>query len=162
MKKLIILAAVFVLSAKAFAKSTVVGTWVDDDVAPKTLLMQILDNPAEPPFTAGDLWNAMKTNDVKKSVTTANFKLTCSAVKDMGGQSYGSCDIEAPVSKGIERPQSVNFAVGYDEGKAAFDGFKTVYPNFLLKYGGRGDFIFEANWHYQMVVFVLSKSLISK
>lgn len=166
MAKLVLLISCLFSATSAIARSNIVGTWINNG---NTLSIQIIDDPATAPFTAGEIWTEMKASGSSKTIKTPNFELKCSGATDVGGKSFGSCKIKVARSLVISQPTQTNFAISKEEGAAALNEFSrpNTQDNILVKSGsidqsGRDQFMFEANWRYNMIGVVLSNSLISE
>lgn len=163
MKKIILVVSSLFFISSAMASSNIVGTWIDHG---NTLSVQIVDDPASAPFTAGEIWTIMKATGSPKIIKTPNFELKCTGLTDVSGNTFGSCKIKVAKSLVITQPAETNFAISKEEGVTALGEFNkpNVQDNILIKSGsndqyGREQFLFEVNWRYKMVAAVLNNSL---
>lgn len=166
MGKFSLLVSCLFFATSAMAGSNIVGTWVNNG---DTLSIQIVDDPANAPFTAGEVWAAMKASGSAKSIKSPNFDLKCSGLTDESGKSSGNCKIRIPKSLINWESTQMNFAISKEEAAMVLNEFNqpSNTDTILVKSGsfdqnGREKFMFEANWRYKMVAFVISNSLVSE
>lgn len=157
MKKALALFLLF-FNVNSFAKSSLVGVWVDEG---STLSIQILDNPSEGPFTAGELWQSMSGNSANKSVKTKNMDMRCSALSRPEGGIFGSCSIEVKSKKLQTLGLTRLFILKDIEGSNALKGFHKNQKILKINYES-GDFVFQINWLKENVAFIIMDSLIQK
>lgn len=157
MKTLIIIFSLFCFSPVSFAKSNLVGVWLDEG---KTLSVQIVDDPGSAPFTAGELWTAITGRDQKKSIKTKNFDLVCSAVRDMGGNAFGSCSIEVSAEKieNLGAGPDYLFSVVGEEARLILSNLNAS-ERFILNYGN-DEFTLEANRSKEAFSFLIFHGLV--
>jgi len=167
MKKLLVFLFI-VTGSVSFAHSNIVGTWINQN---QTLSIAIVDNPASPPFTAGEIWKWMRSSGRNKLIKTQNFELRCAGVTQRGNDVgvIGNCKIRVAREKVIQQPTTLNFSLSKNEGKTALKNF--IQPpgqqSILIKSGildefGKDQFMFEINWRYEMLGALINKTLIFK
>lgn len=157
MKTIIIIFSLFCFSPASFAKSNLVGAWINKG---KTLSVQIVDDPANAPFTAGEVWTAITGKDQKKSIKTESFDLGCSAIQDMSGNTFGSCAIRVSAEKiqNIGAGPDYLFSVVGDEARQILSNLNTS-DRFVLTYG-KNEFSLEANRQKEAFSFLIFHELV--
>ncbi len=150
----------FTITCTTFASSNIRGTWIEEG---RTLSLQIVDNPSEGPFIAGDLWNAMQSNEQKKAIKTKNFDFKCGGLRNNIGQPFGSCKIRLARETVINQGTELSFAISKEEAKSALAGFNRPIgsENIFIK-SHDSTFMFEANWQQAIVAITIQKSLVTE
>lgn len=152
---------VLCFSSALFAKSNLVGVWVDGG---NTLSIQIVDDPGGAPFTAGELFSAIEGNSRTKAFKTGNLEIKCTAVPNMNNMYFGSCEINVNRVKVeyLGPKNDVLFSVSGEEATEVLTKFGNGQDSFLLIYGeGIGEFRLEANWKKNTFGFLLYHELVS-
>jgi len=151
------------------AMSNVAATWIEDG---NTLSVQIVDNPSEGPFTAAEIWAAIKPDRIdskgRRQVKTSNLELACEALSDSSGELFGTCKIRVAKSQVMDNGNALSFAVFRNEGKEALEAFVNPGSDSIVIRSGHTDeqqdhrLIFEANWRHQMVAGLIAKAVVSE
>lgn len=157
--KIISILIMVAISLGVQAKSNLAGVWINEG---KTLSVQIVDDPSEAPFTAGELWNAMVGISRTKIIKTQNLELKCDGTLD-NGTAFGSCKLKVT----IERIENVGskpdylFSVVDEEAKDILSKFNQGSKKFLLVYEKENkEFRLEANWEKQTFGFLIYNELV--
>jgi hypothetical protein len=166
-----ILLAVLLSTPLSFAKSNIMGVVLTES---GLLSVQIVDNPSEGPFTAGEIWQTIKADSVNskghRHLKTKNFEITCDAATTNPSHVFGTCKILVQLSNVIIHPSEVNFAISKDEAIAALNHFGQPLSseNILIKAPlndieyDKSSFMFEINWRHKMIAGVLDRRLVGE
>lgn len=142
------------------AKSNLAGVWINEG---KTLSVQIVDDPSEAPFTAGELWNAMAGISRNKIIKTQNLELKCSGVLNNNGIAFGSCKLKVAKERieNLGSKPDYLFSVVDEEAIEILSKFNQGSKKFLLVYEKeKKEFRLEANWEKQTFGFLIYNELV--
>lgn len=167
MKSLGLVLALLVSYSTAGAMSNIVGVWIDEG---NTLSVQVVDDPAEGPFTAAEIWASIKPertdNRGRRQVKTANLDLMCDATEDSSGKLFGTCKIQVAKAQVLDSGSSLAFAVSRNEGKEALEAFVNPGSDSIRIRSGHSEeeteprLIFEVSWRHVMVAGLLAKAAV--